>query len=106
MGAEPGGVEDTQGLLLDGKNTGTPGSNYLTVVNRKNLVWPKSIPKVGHRVSTSTAQRPIAQPRHSASQGKVLVMKSGLNNRVFHVKISGDDSPRKLSTGKPAHVNR
>jgi len=105
-GAQPGGVTDQQGLLLDGKNSGTPGSNYRTTVNRKNLVWPKSTPTVDQSFSTSSGQRSVALPTHSTSQGKVLVAKAGLkpDNRGSHVTILGDASARKLSTRNPAHV--
>jgi hypothetical protein len=40
LGAAPGGLANPQGLLLDGKNTGWPGSNYTTRLDRHNLVPP------------------------------------------------------------------
>ena len=39
-GASPSGLTDSQGVLLDGKATGHPGSNYVTTVDRRDLVWP------------------------------------------------------------------
>ena len=48
-GTSPTGLTDTQGLLLDGQATGHPGSNYVTTVDWRNLVWPdrkkQAIPK-------------------------------------------------------------
>jgi len=48
-GASPAGLTDTQGLLLDGKATGHPGSNYVTTVDRRDLVWPERKKKAIHK---------------------------------------------------------
>ena len=72
LGAGVGGVSNMQGRLLDGTSTGAPGSNYHAIVNRKNLVWPKSIPRLGNRLSASTVHRPIAQPGHPTGHVKVV----------------------------------
>jgi uncharacterized membrane protein len=40
FGATAGGLASPLGLLLDGKNTGHPGSNYSVTLDRKNLVPP------------------------------------------------------------------
>ncbi len=45
IGAGPHGLTDSQGLRLDGTDTGIPGSNYHAILNWKNVVLPKSIPK-------------------------------------------------------------
>jgi hypothetical protein len=38
MGAD--GLRNAQGQLLDGRASGHPGSNYVTTVDWRNLVWP------------------------------------------------------------------
>jgi len=48
VGTAPSGVTDTLGNLLDGQETGHPGSNFVTIVSAANLVltaadhWGKS----------------------------------------------------------------
>ena len=52
-GKAPHGVSDTAGHLLDGAQTGHPGSNFVSLVDRSNLVIPITIP--GHRHGRSHA---------------------------------------------------
>ncbi len=40
VGVGPNGLTDSSGLLLDGKKSGQPGSNYVTTINGRNLVLP------------------------------------------------------------------
>jgi hypothetical protein len=40
MGTPPTGVTNTAGVLLDGANTGRPGSDFSTFVTRRNLAGP------------------------------------------------------------------
>ena len=51
-GTTPSGVKNVSGLLLDGANTGKPGSNYVTTVSQYNLAGPAS-------------QRPVAAVRRA-----------------------------------------
>ena len=37
MGTAPTGVTNTAGVLLDGANTGQPGSSFSTLLTRKSL---------------------------------------------------------------------
>jgi hypothetical protein len=39
-GAAPTGLANAQGLLLNSKAGSSPGSNYVTTVDRRDLVWP------------------------------------------------------------------
>ena len=48
-GASPSGLTDSQGVLLDGKATGHPSSNYVTTVDRRDLVWPERKKKAIHK---------------------------------------------------------
>ncbi len=59
-GVTPSGVKGSFGQLLDGKDTGKPGSNYVTRVTRKNLVLGKPTPSVV-RPSAKLASRTTAQ---------------------------------------------
>ncbi len=106
IGAGPNGVSDSQGLLLDGKNTGVPGSNYHTILNWKNVVLPKHIPPVSSRDSAFKVQRSIAGRGHSVLHVKVVV-KPGLKQDAHgsHV-IHGDVQAQNLATRKPVHVIR
>jgi uncharacterized membrane protein len=45
-GAQPFGLTNAQGVLLDGDNDGKPGGNYITVINQSNLVWGVATPTV------------------------------------------------------------
>jgi hypothetical protein len=40
VGTAPGGLTNTAGVLLDGANTGHPGSSFSTLLTRKNLAGP------------------------------------------------------------------
>jgi hypothetical protein len=39
MGTGPHGVTNTEGILLDGADTGKPGSNYQGTLTWRNVVW-------------------------------------------------------------------
>ena len=51
-GTTPSGVKNVSGLLLDGANTGKPGSNFVTTISQYNLAGPAS-------------QRPVAAVRRA-----------------------------------------
>ena len=112
FGAGLGGVSNTQGRLLDGKNTGTPGSNYHAIVNRKNLVWPKSTSKVGNRLSASTVHRPIPQPGHPTSHVNVVPdfklahRKTGVNRESPCVKGSFLSLDQEIAMRSPSAPSR
>jgi type VI secretion system secreted protein VgrG len=40
MGTSPTGLTNTNGILLDGADTGQPGSNFSTFLRRRNLAGP------------------------------------------------------------------
>ncbi len=72
-GASSNGLTNLQGLLLDGNGDGTPGGNYVTVVNRHNLVWNAPTPKIS-RFPTPRASKAAVKARPStAANAKVLV---------------------------------
>ena len=47
-GKAPRGLTNTQGLLLDGKDRGTPDSDYLAPLTWHNLVFDPPWPKHPH----------------------------------------------------------
>ena len=47
-GAAPTGLANAEGLRLNSKVGGNPGSNYVTMVNRRNLVWPEKALQAAH----------------------------------------------------------
>jgi hypothetical protein len=56
IGTGPHGVCDTQGILLDGANTGTPGSDYSGTLNWRNLVLtPAEAEKYDHPAQAKPA---------------------------------------------------
>ena len=70
IGVGPHAVSDSQGLLLDGKDTGIAGSNYHTIVNWKNVVLPKHRPPVSSQTSAIgrarlVQRRWITMPPHN-----------------------------------------
>jgi uncharacterized membrane protein len=107
-GEAPGGLTDTQGLLLDGHNDGKPGGNYVTVVNRHNLVLGVSTPKVTHHLSPTSGQRSTARRRSSMDQGKVVVAKSASRpaDHDSHTLLGGSAAAQKDSARKRSHVKR
>jgi hypothetical protein len=49
IGTGPSGVRNMHGVLLDGANNGTPGTNYTCTLTRQNLVWtPFEIQQAHH----------------------------------------------------------
>jgi hypothetical protein len=64
VGTGPSGVTDADGRLLDGADTGQPGSNFATILSRANLVIAKPVP---HGPATPKVAHPTAKhaaPRH------------------------------------------
>jgi type VI secretion system secreted protein VgrG len=57
-GATPAGLTDTRGNLLDGTGDGQPGGNFVTVVDRHDLVLGGSAPAFSPRFPTSRIPRP------------------------------------------------
>ena len=86
-GENPNGLTDTQGLLLDGKNTGQPGSDFFTVVNRHNLVFPTIQAK--HHAVTSTS-KPSTAVKATA--------------HAIPPRVSPSTPAHALSMRKPPHV--
>jgi hypothetical protein len=87
-GASPAGLTDTQGLLLDGKATGHPGSNYITTVDRRDLVWPERKKKTIHKeVSVS-----IKDPRSTKLATRHDVHGTQLFKRSWPFPASGSAS--------------
>jgi hypothetical protein len=56
-GTSAGGVTSMQGILLDGKASGQPGSNYVTTIERRDLVPPDPARKLLHRAPSSARFR-------------------------------------------------
>ena len=56
MGTGQNGVRNMQGVLLDGANTGSPGSNYTGTLTWRNVVLtPAEIQKYGHPAQSKPA---------------------------------------------------
>jgi hypothetical protein len=73
------GLTDTSGLLLDGAGTGQPGSNYVTVITRDNLVQSPAheaeVQRNRVKADLSRFDRPGTQPIRlplSVRQGEPL----------------------------------
>jgi hypothetical protein len=93
--------------LLDGNNAGHPGSNYVTVVNRHNLVWSKSTPRVS-RFPTALASRSTLRPKLATAHRKEFEVKSG-SEPVGHGSrlVTGLSAwVQKVRSLKPARVKR
>ena len=76
IGTAPSGLTDTQGLLLDGNNDGKPGGNFVTVLNRHNLVLGVPTPKATHHFASPSRQRSITRPQNPNVKAKAVVVKS------------------------------
>ena len=51
IGTGPGGMRNTQGVLLDGADTGSAGSNYTGTLNWRNVVLtPAEVKKYAHPI--------------------------------------------------------
>jgi hypothetical protein len=69
-GATPSGLTGTSGLLLDGKASGQPGSNYLATINWRDLVLPPNWnPKWSSK--PEPAKVPLVTGRHQLFQRSV-----------------------------------
>jgi hypothetical protein len=73
-GTAPDGVTNTQGLLLDGTDSGRPDSNYRAPLTWRNLVLDPPAPKTDHPLKTTAGAGVVkSQPadhairRHKAS---------------------------------------
>ncbi len=82
LGATVGGITNPQGALLDGNNNGHPGSNYHTVITRKNLVYGKKVPVAAHRIvshaahaSTVAPSRPVTHRPTATNSPRILTKK-------------------------------
>ena len=67
LGATAGGIANPQGALLDGNGNGLPGSDYKTVITRKNLVYGKKVPVAAHRIMTHAAHAATVAPSRSVA---------------------------------------
>jgi hypothetical protein len=63
-GTGPIGLIDTSGRLLDGKNTGVPGSDYTTVISFATLA---NFPAGPARTSSRPARKPVGIPAGPAA---------------------------------------
>jgi len=62
LGTGPGGVRDAEGRLLDGANTGVPGSNYVGSLTWNSVMWtPAEYKKYVHPQHAKPAG-PLAHP--------------------------------------------
>jgi Bacterial Ig-like domain (group 3) len=62
IGTGSGGVRNTQGVLLDGVDTGSPGSNYKGTLNWRNVVLP---PALSRKYADSKQSKPAGALNHS-----------------------------------------
>ena len=69
-GSTPGGVASVDGALLDGANTGSPGSNYVAVVHRfgTTAINSRSVLPAG-RLGPARKPHVATSPRLSRHQG-------------------------------------
>ena len=66
-GSSPGGVAGSTGLLLDGKNNGMPGSDYVAQITDKSLAGPAGAALNLARHASAPHPKPaIERPRASA----------------------------------------
>jgi len=69
-GAKPGGLTNTTGQLLDGTDSGKPGSDYRAPLTWHNLVLDPPLPKTSGRSTTTTTSadhRPKSDWAHAVS---------------------------------------
>ena len=72
-GTKPGGLTDTQGLLLDGAESGKPGSKYRAALTWRDLVLPTPAAKTSEKSKPTTkAVYPKTKPAHSVPHGGKL----------------------------------
>ena len=73
-GSTPGGIKNASGQLLDGHDTGEPGSDYRTPITWRNLVLDPRGPKATHQSGTKATlkHRPKPAPALAASQSAGL----------------------------------
>ena len=65
-GAKAGGLTDTQGLLLDGAESGKPGSNYRAPLTWRDLVLSTPAAKTSEKSKPTTKTvHPKPKPAHS-----------------------------------------
>jgi hypothetical protein len=65
-----GGLADTSGRLMDGKNTGVPGSNFTTVLSFKTLAGPAWGPSRGFSNASLAPHRASVQTSHASPLGR------------------------------------
>jgi hypothetical protein len=69
-GASPKGLLGSSGLLLDGKNTGRPGSNYEGTISWRSLVLPPNWnPKWSHSEKSKTDGASTSKQTHAVILG-------------------------------------
>jgi uncharacterized repeat protein (TIGR01451 family) len=61
IGTAPSGLTDISGNLLDGRKTGSPGSNFVTIVTARNLVLTPADPAIAG--SRTTNRLPYSSDR-------------------------------------------
>jgi hypothetical protein len=112
-GEGPSGLADAQGVLLDGKSSGHPGSNYVTTIDRHNLVWPQRKKTIGRDKSSlaSHATRLGSIPRvhedHSSSTRALRSLESIIRAPHAHGRENGSvGSSRSMSASRNSGSER
>jgi hypothetical protein len=96
FGAAPTGLANAQGLLLNSKAGSNPGSNYVTTVDRRDLVWPDWYKK------RTQKEKPVKEPRVIKPASGQGLHSNPLFKRSWSFPASGP-SARHLTEGGKAH---
>jgi hypothetical protein len=95
---------DVQGPLLACKSSGQPGSNYVTTINRRDLVPPDPAKKPIHRAPTHGQFR-TANSRNQSHAGRTAAEPtSSLVNRHAAGEAAGSQHSRNLTLER--HMQR
>jgi len=73
-GTAPGGLTNTNGQLLDGTDSGKPGSDYKTSLTWRNLVLDPPAPRISRPTKTTTRSVKVkSEPVARAASHKVAL---------------------------------
>ncbi len=98
-GASKSGLTSTSGLLLDGKDSGKPGSNYVAKINWRDLVLPPNWnPKWSHDAEPEKGRKSIKKP-----QSTVITGHHGLFHRSSTLVKSGSAKAAEATLVTPLH---
>ena len=113
-GATPSGLTDSSGLLLDGKKSGHPGSNYVGTINWRNLVLPPNWnpkrsakshpdkgPKATKKPATAVIHARLSSPRRSSGLVKDGLAK--LARATGETALKQPAAPRHSQESKRVH---